>query len=225
METAAGISRTFCRLALLALLLPPAVLAQSGPPKPSPSVDRTPDLVELLTLDTTLHTDIRYATPNNFMHRAMYSQARAFLQRPAAEALFRVNSALYAQGYGLLIFDGYRPWRVTKKFWDETPPGKHRFVANPAKGSVHNRGCAVDLSLYDCTTGREVTMPSPYDDFTERAAARYAGGTPAQRRLRDLLRLSMEREGFRVEPGEWWHFDYREWRHYPVLDIPFEELN
>jgi len=183
------------------------------------------ELVELVTLDSTFRLDIRYATPDNFMGRTMYSQARAFLQRPAAEALVRVLRALRAQGYGLMIFDGYRPWSVTKEFWDATPPAKRKFVADPAKGSKHNRGCAVDLTLYDLHTGREARMPSGYDDFTERASSSYPGGTAEERRLRGVLRGAMEKEGYRVEPGEWWHFDYREWRRYPLLDIPFEKLS
>jgi D-alanyl-D-alanine dipeptidase len=154
----------------------------------------------------------------------MYTQARAFLQRPAAEALIRVHRLVRAQGFGLLVFDGYRPWSVTKKFWDETPPEKRKFVANPAKGSRHNRGCAIDLSLYSLTTGREVEMPSAYDDFTDKASSRFTGGTTEQRRMRDFLRVAMEAEGFTVEPVEWWHFDYRDWREYRVLDIPLEKL-
>jgi zinc D-Ala-D-Ala dipeptidase len=181
-------------------------------------------LVEVVRLDSTIHLDVRYATANNFMGRPMYSRAQAFLQRPAAEALVRVARALRAQGYGLLVFDGYRPWAVTKKFWDETPPAKRSFVANPKKGSKHNRGCAVDLSLYDLRTGAEVSMPSPYDDFSDKASSAYAGGTDEQRKLRTVLRVAMEAEGFRVEPGEWWHFDHRLWREYPILDIPFEKL-
>ena len=181
-------------------------------------------LVEIAQLDSTIRLDIRYATANNFMGRPMYAQARAFLQRPAAEALLRVHRALRAKGYGVLVFDGYRPWAVTKKFWDETPPEKHAFVANPKKGSKHNRGCAVDLTLYDLKTGAEVVMPSPYDDFTPKASSSYTGGTGGQRKMRALLRTAMEAEGFRVEPGEWWHFDHRTWRDYPILDIPFEEL-
>ena len=137
----------------------------------------------------------------------------------------RANKRLHTQGYGLLVFDGYRPWSVTKKFWDETPPDKRKYVANPQKGSKHNRGCAVDLTLYDLKTGREVEMTSPYDDFTEKASAFYAGGTEAEHRHRDLLRSTMREEGFTVEPEEWWHFDYREWRSYKILDIPFEQLN
>ena len=115
--------------------------AEAGPFKAS-------DLVELATLDSTFRLDIRYATTNNFLSTPLYEQARAFLQRPAAEALVRVSRALRAKGYGILIHDAYRPWYITKVFWDATPPDKHDFVANPADGSRHNRGCAVDLTLY-----------------------------------------------------------------------------
>jgi D-alanyl-D-alanine dipeptidase len=185
---------------------------------------RPPDLVELTALDSTIRLDIRYATARNFMHRPMYAEARAFLQRPAARALLRAHRALLASGYGLLVFDAYRPWSVTKKFWDETPREKRKFVANPAKGSKHNRGCAVDCSLYDRASGAEVEMTSPYDDFTPRAAARFPGGTPSQHRARDFLRHAMESAGFAVNPDEWWHFDFREWKSYRVLDIPFAEI-
>jgi D-alanyl-D-alanine dipeptidase len=185
---------------------------------------RAPDLVELVRLDSSIHLDIRYATSSNFMKKPMYGQARAFLQRPAAEALFRVSREVHRHGYGIVVFDGYRPWSVTKQFWDATPPEKRRFVANPATGSRHNRGCAVDLSLYDLATGQEVTMPSPFDDFTEKASPRYSGGSRKARAMRDFLRKSMEKEGFTVDPNEWWHFDYRDWRKYQILDIPFEEI-
>jgi zinc D-Ala-D-Ala dipeptidase len=182
------------------------------------------DLVEVVRLDSSIHLDIRYATADNFMGRAMYSAPRAFLQRPAAMALVRIHRALKKKGYGILVFDGYRPWAVTKKFWDETPPEKRKFVASPLKGSRHNRGCAVDLSLYDLTTGKEVEMPSPYDEFSDRAAGTYTGGTPAQRRTRALLRDAMVAEGFTTEPSEWWHYDYRDWARYQILDVPFESL-
>jgi D-alanyl-D-alanine dipeptidase len=182
---------------------------------------RAPDLVEIVRLDSSVHLDIRYATADNFMKRRMYAGARAFLQRPAAEALLRVHRALRARGLGILVKDAYRPWSVTKQFWDETPPGLRRFVADPAKGSRHNRGCAVDCTLYRLKRGEEVSMPSPYDEFSARASPRYEGGTSAERRMRELLRASMKAEGFTVDPGEWWHFDYRGWRSYRVLDIPF----
>lgn len=193
--------------------------------QPVRDIRQARDLVEIVLLDSTIHLDIRYATSNNFMGRQMYATARAFLQRPAAQALVRAHHALRKAGYGLLIFDGYRPWAVTKKFWDETPPHKRKFVASPVKGSKHNRGCAVDLSLYDLTTGKEVEMPTPFDEFSERAASNYAGGTPEQRRVRTLLRNAMLAEGYTIEPTEWWHFDFRLWRDYPVLDISFEQLS
>jgi zinc D-Ala-D-Ala dipeptidase len=182
------------------------------------------DLVELVKLDPTIHLDIRYASSNNFMSTPMYSQARAFLQRPAAEALVRAHRKLKQSGYGLLIHDGYRPWYVTRMFWDATPADKKIFVADPAKGSKHNRGCAVDLSMYDLKTGEPVVMPSGYDEMTPRSFADYAGGTPEQNRRRLLLRSVMEAEGFHVNPKEWWHFDYKDWKKYRIGNLPFEKL-
>ena len=128
------------------------------------------------------------------------------------------------QGYGLMIFDAYRPWYVTKIFWDATPPDKHEFVANPAEGSRHNRGCAVDLTLYDLRTGKEVSMPGGYDEMSERSYPNYAGGTAEERAHRDLLRSAMEQHGFTVFKSEWWHFDYRDWREYAIQNIPFEDI-
>jgi len=183
-----------------------------------------PELVELVKLDPTIKLDVRYATTNNFLETPVYTQARAFLQKPAAEALLRAHHELKASGYGLIIHDGYRPWYVTKIFWEATPDDKKIFVANPAAGSRHNRGCAVDLSLYDLATGKEVKMPSGYDEMTERAYANYSGGTDDERALRTLLRQAMERQGFNVNPTEWWHFDYKEWKQYPILNVKFEDL-
>ncbi|HEX6694046.1 MAG TPA: M15 family metallopeptidase, partial [Longimicrobiales bacterium] len=182
------------------------------------------DLVELQSLDPSIHYDIRYATTSNFMGAVFYSQARAFLQRPAAEALVRAGAALRKRGYGLLIHDAYRPWYVTKMFWDATPDSLRKFVANPATGSRHNRGAAVDLSLYDLRTGEPVTMVSGYDEFSPRAYADYAGGTSRQRWRRALLRTALEAEGFTVNPNEWWHFDYRDWRRYRIGTERFEQL-
>jgi zinc D-Ala-D-Ala dipeptidase len=183
-----------------------------------------PDLVELVTLDPTIKLDIRYATTNNFLGTPVYTQARAFLQRPAAEALLRAHHELKALGYGLIIHDGYRPWYVTKIFWDAVPEDKRIFVANPAAGSMHNRGCAVDLSLYDLKTGKEVKMPSGYDEMTDRSYADYAGGTADERDRRALLRQAMEKQDFKVIPKEWWHFDYKDWKQYPILNVKFEDL-
>lgn len=186
---------------------------------------RKSDLVELNTLNAALRFDIRYATSNNFLGTPVYTQGRAFLQRPAAEALLRAVHRLQPYGFGFLIHDGYRPWYVTKIFWDATGPEGKIFVADPAQGSRHNRGCAVDLSLYDLKTDQPVEMTGLYDEMSPRSFPDYPGGTSLQRWRRDLLRWAMESEGFTVFDSEWWHFDYQDWREYAIQNIPFEQLN
>ncbi|HTU20140.1 MAG TPA: serine hydrolase [Gemmataceae bacterium] len=185
---------------------------------------RHPELVELVRLDDSIKLDIRYATTNNFLSTPFYKSAKAFLQRPAAEALVRVHKKLADQGYGLLVYDGYRPWSVTKMFWDATPEKLRLFVADPSQGSRHNRGCAVDLTLYDRKTGKPVEMVGGYDEMSDRSWADYLGGTSLQRYHRDLLRRAMQEEGFTVYEAEWWHFDYKEWQKYPILNKTFEQL-
>lgn len=182
------------------------------------------DLVDLASVDTGLRFDIRYATANNFLGTPFYQTPRVFLQRPAAEALHRAHRALGRWGYGLLIFDGYRPWYVTKVFWHATPDSLKWLVADPARGSRHNRGAAVDLTLYHLATGEPVEMVGTYDEATPRSLPDYPGGTGLQRWHRELLRRVMEAEGFTVYPAEWWHFDFRDWREYPILNVPFERL-
>jgi D-alanyl-D-alanine dipeptidase len=183
------------------------------------------DLAELVVLDSTIALDIRYATSNNFMGEVFYSQPKAFLQRPAAEALVRAHHWLGELGYGLLIHDGYRPWYVTKMFWDATPEELRIFVANPADGSRHNRGCAVDLTLYDLETGAPVTMTGGYDEMSPRSYPDYPGGTDRQRWHRELLREAMEAQGFTVYEAEWWHFDFNDWPSYRIGNQRFEELS
>jgi D-alanyl-D-alanine dipeptidase/CubicO group peptidase (beta-lactamase class C family) len=185
---------------------------------------KQPDLVDISSLDPTITLEIRYATTNNFLGSPFYSEPRALLQRPAAEALARVNAALRPLGYGLRIFDAYRPWAVTKVFWDATTEAQHEFVADPSKGSRHNRGCAVDLTLYDLATGASVEMTGTYDETTDRSYPTYPGGTSRQHWHRELLRRMMENEGFTVYYTEWWHFDYNGWRAYPILNIPFSAI-
>lgn len=215
--------RSLAVLTLLAILSAHAAAQRQRPPAES-GPKLKPDLVEIVRLDPTIRLDIRYSTKNNFLGRRVYKQARAFLQRPAAEALARASAALRSRGYGLVVFDGYRPWSVTKIFWDSTPEHLREFVADPAKGSRHNRGCAVDLTMYDLKTGLPVRMPSEYDEFTERAHVNYECAPPEARRLRDTLRAAMEAEGFMVYEPEWWHYDYRGWQQYPVLDLSFKEI-
>ena len=210
-------------LIFLCLLGSAAVWAQGGPPK-DPKATRTADLVELVKLDSTVKLDIRYAGSNNFLGKPVYKEARAFLQRPAAEALLAVHMELARSGYGLLIHDGYRPWAITKLFWDMTSGFQREFVADPKTGSKHNRGCAVDLTIYDLATGKVVEMPGSYDEMTPRSYPDYPGGPPEARAKRDLLRKAMESHGFTVESNEWWHFNYKDWTLYPILDIAFSEI-
>ena len=200
-----------------------SLAAQAGPPK-DPKATRPPDLVELVKLDPTIRLDIRYAGTNNFLGKPVYTEARAFLQRPAAEALVAAHRALAPYGYGLLIHDGYRPWAVTKLFWDMTSGSQREFVADPSQGSKHNRGCAVDLTMYDLATGEAVEMPGGYDEMTQRSYPDYQGGPPEARARRDLLRQVMESHGFTVEPNEWWHFNYRDWEQYQIADVPFSAI-
>ncbi len=197
-------------------------LAASPPAEKGPFLNS--DLVELTSLDPTIRLEIRYATSNNLFGTPFYSQARAFLQRPAAEALVRANASLKPLGYGLLVHDGYRPWYVTKMFWDATPPEKHVFVADPSQGSRHNRGAAVDLTLYDLKTGAPIEMVSTYDETTDRAYPNYPGGTSRQRWYRALLRRAMEAQGFTVYDAEWWHFDFHDWQRFPIGNTVFEDI-
>ncbi len=185
---------------------------------------RPAELVELSKLDPSIRLDVRYASDNNFLGLPVYAQARAFLQRPAAEALLRAGRRLAGRGYGLMVFDGYRPWYVTRMFWDATPPAQRIYVADPARGSRHNRGCAVDLSLYELASGLPVEMTGGYDEMTPRSFPDYPGGSARQRWHRDLLREAMEAEGFSVYETEWWHFDYFDWPRYRIGTQRFEEL-
>ena len=192
---------------------------------PNITFSKTHNLIELGKLDSTLKLDIRYATKNNFLGYQVYKEAKAFLQEEVAHALINIDKEFKKDGFGLLIFDGYRPWSVTKIFWDETPVEKRKFVADPKKGSNHNRGSAVDLSLYDLKSGKEVKMTCGFDEFSERAYPSYTGGTTEERKIRDYLISKMEKSGlFKVNSYEWWHFDYIECEKYPILDLMFEEI-
>lgn len=182
-------------------------------------------LVELQRVVPDIHLEVRYATANNFMKKVLYPQPRVFVRREVAHALGRVQRRLAARNLSLLVFDGYRPWRITKKMWDDTPPKDRGFVANPQKGSKHNRGGAVDLTLYDLKTSKPLEMTSAYDEFSPRAAFNYKGGSARSHINRDLLRHCMEAEGFQVLPHEWWHFDYKGWKDFPLLDYSFDELD
>lgn len=171
-----------------------------------------------------LKFDICYARTDNFLGEKFYNIAKAFLLRHVAEDLYKAHQALVPHGCGLLIYDGYRPWSVTKQFWDKATPEVRQFLANPEHGSSHNRGCAVDLTLYSLKTGEAISMPSGFDEMNEKAWPDYQGGTEEQRYYRDLLRTMMEAHGFTGIKNEWWHFNHHTHKNHPVMYLSLEEV-
>lgn len=167
--------------------------------------------------------DIRYATANNFMKTPLYPVAKSYLRAPAAHALADVQRELASRGLGIKVFDAYRPYRVTEAMWE--PIRNPDFVADPAKGSRHNRGAAVDLTLIDVRTGQELPMPTGYDDFTPRAAHAFMDLPAAALASRATLRTVMEKHGFDALPSEWWHYDFRGWERFELMDVPLEVLH
>lgn len=180
------------------------------------------ELVEIKKEIPSVVLDIRYATKNNFMKQVMYKQARAFARKPVVEHLKKIQAILKKKGYGLKIFDAYRPYAITIAFWEKA--SDKNFVANPAKGSKHNRGCAIDLTIIDLKTGKDVPMPTPYDSFEEAAAPHYSKLPAEVIKNRDFLISTMQANGFKVIYNEWWHFDFIGWQDYDLMDIPFERL-
>ena len=188
------------------------------------SLDSHKKLVDLKKLDDEFQLDIRYATTNNFMRSKFYKNERAFFNMSAADRLIEAKNDLKELGYGIIIYDAYRPWFVTKMFWEGTPENLKHFVANPENGSSHNKGCAIDIGLYDIKTGESIVMISGYDEFTERAYPNYMGGSKKQRDIRDMLIQVMERNDFTVYEYEWWHFNYNGCDS-GIMNYSFEELD
>ncbi|TDG37485.1 D-alanyl-D-alanine dipeptidase [Pedobacter changchengzhani] len=180
------------------------------------------ELVEIKKAIPTIKLDIRYATKHNFMQQVMYKQARAFARKPVVDALKKIQAELKHQGLGLKIFDGYRPYQITVTFYKKA--SNKNFVANPAKGSKHNRGCALDLTIINLKTGKELIMPTPYDSFAKEAAADFDNLTPEIKANRDYLIKIMAKYGLKVLHNEWWHYDFIDWQAYDLMDIPFYKL-
>ncbi len=201
------------------------ILRESQTAVPPSSVERRGDLVDVTRAVPNVVLDVRYATAANFMGVPLYARARAYLVPDAAAALARAQERLARYGLGIVVHDAYRPWSVTWAFWEATPPAQRGFVADPAVGSKHNRGAAVDVGLVALQTGEIVEMPSDYDEFTARAASDYVGGTRRSRHYRAILRHAMLAEGFTPNPTEWWHYDLATWRNHPLLNISFERLD
>jgi zinc D-Ala-D-Ala dipeptidase len=186
----------------------------------SPSQSKSPnDLVDVLSINPTIALDIRYASDNNFTHHTLYPVARCLLRRVVAESLNAVQNELRPLGLGVKVFDGYRPLSIQKKLWAAVPDD--RYVANPSKGSRHNRGAAVDLTLVD-SKGRQLEMPTPFDDFTERAHCDYLDLPDTVLKNRALLERVMLHHGFLTMRTEWWHFDFQHWGTFKLMDQPLE---
>ena len=188
------------------------------------SILSNPDnrLVDLEKAIPGIVLDIRYATPNNFTHQTIYPAPKAFLRKPVTEALLKVQEELKGNGIGLKIYDAYRPYTVTVKFFEVYPDTT--FVASPKTGSRHNRGCAVDLTLIDSKSGIELEMPTAFDDFTEKAMHNYMNIPKKALQNRQILRDVMSKYGFIPYESEWWHYDFKGWKNYPIMDLSFEEL-
>ena len=181
-------------------------------------------LVQIQDIVPNIALDLRYATTHNITGRVLYPLARAYVLREVADGLAKVQDELAASGLGLKVWDAYRPLSVSLALWEVTLEAEKKYVADPSLGSVHNRGCAVDVTLIDLATGQEVSMPSAFDDFSERAWPSYKDAPRHNLDMRDLLIKTMENHGFTVNPHEWWHFDWNDWAKYPVLDTPIEAL-
>jgi len=181
-------------------------------------------LIEIKRIVPNITLDIKYATKNNFANEAVYYQARSFARKPVVDSLYLIEQELNKKGLGLKIFDGYRPYAVTVKFWNITPNDKKDYVANPKTGSRHNRGCAVDLTLIDYKTKKQLIMPTPYDSFAPEASPTFENISALAKKNRDFLIETMTKYGFKVYKNEWWYFDFVGWENYPLMDIPFQKL-
>ena len=216
-------NRPFAAVWLLVAVLTLSV-AVSSALAGAPATPAEAGLVDITAVAPDVKLDIRYATPDNFSHTAVYPAPRCFLRADVAKRLVAVQADLKAQGLGLKVYDCYRPFSIQKKFWALVP--NEDWVAKPVEkdgkpvsGSKHNRGAAVDLTLVDAS-GQELPMPSGFDDFTEKARRDYAGGDPAARANSKRLEAAMAKAGFDPLPTEWWHFDGPGWQGYELLDVP-----
>ncbi len=179
------------------------------------------DLVDIQTINPRILVDIRYATANNFVGRPVYSSAKCFLRRKVALKVDLIQKQLEQMKLGLKLWDGYRPFSVQKIFWQHCPDP--RYVSPPEKGSHHNRGAAVDMTLVD-NQGKELNMPTDFDEFSHKAHLDYQLLPKEVLHNRTLLQNAMRAQGFIPIPTEWWHFEDEEGEHYPLEDCPFEDL-
>ncbi|HEY9046672.1 MAG TPA: M15 family metallopeptidase [Ohtaekwangia sp.] len=180
------------------------------------------ELIDLEKFIPGIVLDIRYATTNNFTGEKIYNMAKAYARKPVAEALQRAQAELQKKGLGIKIYDAYRPYKATVRFYEVYKDTT--YVASPYRGSRHNRGCAIDMTLIDLKTGKELKMPTGYDSFQKEAWPSSPVSDPEVKKNRTLIIDVMKKQGFKVNSSEWWHYDFIGWKNYEVLDIDFEEL-
>jgi zinc D-Ala-D-Ala dipeptidase len=199
------------------------IVKESRTFKEAVQIDSLQQMIELKSLIRNIEYDLRYATVNNFMHRKLYPQnKKTFMRVAAANALKGVQQELNKKGLGLKIFDAYRPYSVTKKMWDLIR--NERYVADPSKGSGHNRGLAVDLTIIDLKSGEELDMGTGFDNFSDTAHQDFKQLTEEIIKNRVLLKEVMTQHGFSMLETEWWHFSWPNDRDYKVLDLSFKQL-
>jgi D-alanyl-D-alanine dipeptidase len=180
------------------------------------------NLVDISTVNSRIILDIKYATKNNFLNQAVYSSPRCFVLKTVALKLDSIQQELESHGLGLKIYDGYRPYSVTKLMWEILQD--ERYVANPKNGSRHNRGAAVDLTIVD-SSGHEIEMPTGFDDFTDKASHNYMDLPQTVIDNRNLLKSIMQKYGFTPIQSEWWHYDLKDYAKFPILDYRFEQID
>ncbi len=180
------------------------------------------ELVNLATYIPGIVLDIRYATSNNFTGEVIYQLPRAYARKPVAEALRKAQIDFNKHGVGIKVYDGYRPYKATVKFYEVYRDTT--YVASPYRGSRHNRGCAIDMTLVNLKTGEELPMPTAFDSFQKEAWPTTPVKDPVIKKNRDLIISVMEKHGFKVNASEWWHFDFVGWQKFEVMDIDFEAL-
>ena len=202
--------RSWLSLAVCLILLPGFLTAQ-----------QPDDLVDIMELDSTIVVELKYATRDNFLQDTLYSANICLLRRAVAERLVKVHRSLQQRGFGLKIWDGYRPLSVQKKMWEKMPDPS--YVANPQRGSNHNRGAAVDVTLVDLN-GNELEMPTEFDDFSRRARSDYLFVSDPVKKNRTILQDAMRAQGFQTTSSEWWHFNDKDCKKYSVLDFPLEKF-
>ncbi len=182
------------------------------------------EMVELKSRIPSIIYELRYASRNNFMQRFMYPAGThsTYLRQPAADSLVKVQEELRLEGLGIKVFDAYRPYSVTQHFWELVKD--ERYVANPAKGSHHNRGTAIDLTLVDLRSGNELDMGTGFDNFSDTAHHNFRHLPETVLQNRAKLKNIMSKYGFAALSTEWWHYTYQSPVKFPVLDIPFKKL-